>query len=91
LAVLRFIVHHHLTLEMLPLQGTVGNTSPEGSLVIDVGGGIGAESLTLANHYPNLRFVVQDRESVMGDAIEVCSESNHSHQYMARTDNVYWS
>ena len=28
LTVLRFIVHHHLTLELLHFQGTVGNTSP---------------------------------------------------------------
>ena len=45
---------------------------PEGSLVVDVGGGVGAQSLTLAKHYPQLRFVVQDRESVLGDATDVC-------------------
>lgn len=46
---------------------------PEGSLVVDVGGGVGAQSLLLANHHPQLHFVVQDRESVVGDAIEVCA------------------
>ena len=45
----------------------------EGSLVVDVGGGVGAQSLTLAQHYPHLRFVIQDRESVLGDAIDVCT------------------
>ena len=40
-------------------------------MVIDVGGGVGAQSLTLANHHSHLRFVVQDRESVIGNAIEV--------------------
>ena len=45
---------------------------PEGSLVVDVGGGVGAQTLVLANHHPQLRFVVQDLESVVGDAIEVC-------------------
>jgi hypothetical protein len=44
---------------------------PEGSLVVDVGGGVGAQSLVLANHHPQLRFVVQDREGVVGDAIDV--------------------
>ena len=44
---------------------------PEGSLVVDVGGGVGSQSLTLANHFPQLRFVVQDQESVVGDAINV--------------------
>jgi len=43
----------------------------EGSLVVDVGGGVGSQSLTLATHQPHLRFVVQDRESVVGDAVEV--------------------
>jgi hypothetical protein len=41
--------------------------------VVDVGGGVGAQSLMLANHHPQLRFVVQDRESVVSDAIEVCA------------------
>jgi ubiquinone/menaquinone biosynthesis C-methylase UbiE len=46
---------------------------PQGSLVVDVGGGVGSQSFTLAKHHPQLRLVVQDRESVVGDAIEVCS------------------
>ena len=41
-------------------------------MVIDVGGGVGSQSLLLALHHPNLRFIVQDRESVVGDAVEVC-------------------
>jgi len=32
-----------------------------------------AESLTLASHHQHLRFVVQDRKSVVGDAVEVCT------------------
>lgn len=43
----------------------------EGSLVVDVGGGVGSQSLTLATHQPHLRFVVQDREAVVGNAVEV--------------------
>jgi hypothetical protein len=27
----------------------------------------------LANHHPHLRFVVQDREQVVRDAVEVCA------------------
>ena len=46
---------------------------PDGSLVVDVGGGVGAQSLTLAQHHPQLRFAIQDRESVSGDAIDVCA------------------
>ena len=44
---------------------------PDGSLVVDVGGGVGSQSLALAKHFPRLRFVVQDRETVVVDAVEV--------------------
>ena len=33
----------------------------EGSLVVDVGGGIGSTSMTLAKAFPHLRFCIQDR------------------------------
>ena len=42
----------------------------EGSVIVDVGGGIGAQSMLLALHHPHLRFVVQDRMFV-GGAVEV--------------------
>ena len=52
--------------------GYVWEHLPQGSLVVDVGGGVGSKSFTLAKHHPQLQFVVQDRESVVGDATEVC-------------------
>jgi hypothetical protein len=52
------------------LDGYAWGKLPPGSLVVDVGGGVGAQSLTLARRHPNLRFVVQDREGVVGDADE---------------------
>ncbi|KAF8467031.1 S-adenosyl-L-methionine-dependent methyltransferase, partial [Russula ochroleuca] len=52
------------------LEGYDWEGVPEGSLVVDIGGGVGAQSLTLAKRHPQLRFVVQDRESVVGDAID---------------------
>jgi hypothetical protein len=58
---------------LLNFAGYAWERFPEGSLVVDVGGGVGAQSLMLANHHPQLRFVVQDRQSVVGDAIEVCA------------------
>ena len=36
----------------------------EGALVVDVGGGIGSTTLRLAERFPKLRFIVQDREPV---------------------------
>ncbi|KAH9993365.1 O-methyltransferase [Russula vinacea] len=52
------------------LEGYGWENLPQGSLVVDVGGGVGSQSLVLAQHHPHLRFVVQDRESVVGDAVE---------------------
>jgi len=52
------------------LEGYAWDRLPKDSLVVDVGGGVGAHSLTLALHHPHLRFIVQDREAVAGDAIE---------------------
>lgn len=40
--------------------------------MVDVGGGIGAQSLTLAQNYEHLQFVVQDRAEITKDAKEVC-------------------
>ena len=61
----------HLTFKLSISAGYGWEHLPEGSLVVDVGGGVGSQSLTLASHHPQLRFVVQDRESVVGDAIVV--------------------
>jgi len=36
----------------------------ENALVVDVGGGIGAQSLDLARAFPNLKFIIQDREPI---------------------------
>jgi len=53
------------------LEGYAWDNLPEGSLVVDVGGGVGWQALILATHFPQLRFVIQDRESVVRDAVEV--------------------
>ncbi|KAA1470803.1 S-adenosyl-L-methionine-dependent methyltransferase [Dentipellis sp. KUC8613] len=37
----------------------------DGALVVDVGGGVGSQSLTLAQNFPHLRFIVQDRPAVI--------------------------
>ena len=58
----------------------------DNALVVDVGGGIGAQSLTLSKNCPNLRFIVQDREAVMKDAkkestssLLCCRQKAHIH------------
>jgi len=52
------------------LKGYAWEALPKDSLVVDVGGGVGVHSLTVALHHPHLCFIVQDRESVVGDAVE---------------------
>lgn len=52
------------------VEGYAWESLPEGSLVVDVGGGVGSKSLILATHFPHLRFVIQDREPVVRDAVE---------------------
>jgi hypothetical protein len=42
-----------------------------GSLVVDVGGGVGTLCLTLAAKFPELKFVVQDQEKVVEQGKEV--------------------
>lgn len=40
---------------------------PEGSLVVDVGGGLGGVTMPLARNFPGLRYVIQDRPPVVAD------------------------
>ncbi|KAI0265261.1 S-adenosyl-L-methionine-dependent methyltransferase [Russula aff. rugulosa BPL654] len=56
------------------LEGYTWGQLPEGSLIVDIGGGIGSKSLVLAQHHSQLRFVVQDREPVVRDAVEFWKE-----------------
>ncbi|KAG6817102.1 hypothetical protein H0H87_012623 [Tephrocybe sp. NHM501043] len=48
---------------------------PAGSVIVDVGGGIGSESLTLARKFPSFDIVVQDLTSVIADAKEFWKEN----------------
>lgn len=43
---------------------------PKGAVVVDVGGGVGSQSLVLARAFDHLTLIVQDREPVIKDAIK---------------------
>lgn len=45
----------------LIVKGFDWGSLPEGSLVVDVGGGIGSTSMTIAKTFSHLRFCIQDR------------------------------
>ncbi|KAI9463927.1 S-adenosyl-L-methionine-dependent methyltransferase [Russula earlei] len=57
------------------LDGYAWDGLPKDSLVVDVGGGLGAQSLRLAVQHPHLRFIVQDREAVVGGAVPFWKEN----------------
>ncbi|KII89666.1 hypothetical protein PLICRDRAFT_108610 [Plicaturopsis crispa FD-325 SS-3] len=40
---------------------------PEGSVVVDVGGGIGSQSLAIAKVFPHLKIIVEDRPATIAD------------------------
>ena len=41
---------------------------PEGSVLVDVGGGIGSASILVAERHPHIRAVVEDRVQVISTA-----------------------
>lgn len=49
-------------------------TLAKDSLIVDVGGGNGSQSLILARNFPDLRIIVQDRESLASSAVQFWTE-----------------
>lgn len=46
---------------------------PEGSIVVDVRGGIGSTALIIARAFPKLKFVIQDRPDTVVEGEKVRS------------------
>ncbi|KAL1941917.1 hypothetical protein VTO73DRAFT_6447 [Trametes versicolor] len=53
------------------VHGFPWNELPKDSVVVDIGGGIGSVSVVLAQAYPHLKFVVEDRAPVVAIAREL--------------------
>lgn len=51
------------------LKGFSWEDLPHGSVLVDVGGGIGATSIIVAEAHPHLRVVVEDRAQVVSTAV----------------------
>ena len=47
-----------------------------GSIIVDVGGGVGSLTLVFAKGFPQLHFVVQDRVSAIASAEQVSARSS---------------
>lgn len=46
---------------------------PKDSVVVDVGGGVGSQTMVLAKAFDHLKFVVQDRSAVISDSAPTVS------------------
>ncbi|KAI0059947.1 S-adenosyl-L-methionine-dependent methyltransferase [Artomyces pyxidatus] len=57
------------------LEGYDWKDLKEGALVVDCGGGVGSQSLTLAKTHPHLHFVVQDRPAVVENGVKFWNEN----------------
>ncbi|KAG6856980.1 hypothetical protein H0H87_011369 [Tephrocybe sp. NHM501043] len=60
--------HHNLIFTVLAYDW---DRLPENSTVVDVGGGVGSESIILARNYPQIEIVIQDLAPVIEDATKV--------------------
>lgn len=58
------------------MQGFDWKGLPADALVVDVGGGIGSQSLHLAKSFNHLKFIVQDRPAVLDAANQVIQRYN---------------
>ncbi|KAJ7161036.1 O-methyltransferase [Mycena filopes] len=58
------------------LQGFNWSSLPDGTLIVDVGGGIGSISLDIAKGNPQLRFVIQDKAAVAQEGEEPVTDAD---------------
>jgi hypothetical protein len=77
----RYGRHSEYTLNICALLGFDWHLLPKGSIMVDVGGGIGSTSMLLASAFSSaegglgLKFVIQDRPVVVEMGEKVCRYS----------------
>lgn len=56
---------------------------PEGSIVVDVAGGVGNVTMALAERHKHLRYIIQDRPPVVkaADAVSICFQKIQQTEY----------
>ncbi|EIM90650.1 S-adenosyl-L-methionine-dependent methyltransferase [Stereum hirsutum FP-91666 SS1] len=76
----RFSIGMHGVQALQPPDSILGafnwKSLPAESLVVDVGGGIGTSSMSLATHFPQLNIVVQDLPSVIEEGRTIWAEKH---------------
>lgn len=55
---------------------------PPGSVIVDVGGGIGSVPIQVAHNHPEIQFIVQDRPAVVADGRKVSYHPSVFYQQM---------
>ena len=71
--------------QLILLQGFNWAGLAEGSLVVDVGGGIGSTSMALAKAFPHLRFCIQDRPKTVELGIAVSNPPSRTSSRSLKT------
>lgn len=78
---LLFLWQEDCTGTKAPRTGFEWASLPEGSIVVDVAGGIGNLTMALAGVHKHLRYVVQDRPAVIEAAQQVSAHSVECTRY----------
>ncbi|KAM5545249.1 hypothetical protein V8D89_001360 [Ganoderma adspersum] len=69
------------------LQGFAWDALPQGAVLVDVGGGIGSQSILIAQAHPHIHVVVEDREQVISTA---ASAWGPQHAHLFASGRMSW-
>ncbi|PIL29529.1 hypothetical protein GSI_08337 [Ganoderma sinense ZZ0214-1] len=71
------------------LQGFSWADLPQDSVLVDVGGGIGSQSILVAQAHPHIHVVVEDREHVVASAASAWGPQ-HAHLFDPASGRMSW-